>query len=66
MAATAIDPAEARRENRTAAGLLIFALVLVLISAAATAIWGLAALAIIGLVGTLTVFAILIAYAAGF
>ncbi|MDS9468063.1 hypothetical protein RGQ15_10845 [Paracoccus sp. MBLB3053] len=66
MAATQIDPAEARKEARTAAVLFLFVAALIVISALATAIWGLAALNLIALVGTLAVFGVLVAYAAGF
>ncbi|MTH78822.1 hypothetical protein [Paracoccus aestuariivivens] len=66
MAATQLDPAEARSEARIAAGLFLAVLVLIVIAALATAIWGLAALTLIALAGTVTMFGILIAYAAGF
>ena len=66
MAATHVDPIEARQEARTAAKLLMFALALVVFAVVTTAIWGLPALAMIGLAGPVTVFGVLIAYAAGF
>ncbi len=60
-----VSPAEAAHETRVATRLLLFALALLVIAALAFVIWGLPALAMIGLVGTLTVFVLLIAYAAG-
>lgn len=54
-----------RSEARTANFLFAFALVLLVAVVVSVLIWGLPALAMFGLAGTLAVFVMLIAYAAG-
>ncbi|MDQ7777695.1 hypothetical protein [Paracoccus aminovorans] len=53
-------------ERRTARFLFSFALVLVLACVVGFALWGLPALAMIGLAATVLVYGMLAAYAAGF
>lgn len=65
MAATQVNPAEARHEARVAVGLLLLVVVLIAIATLAAVTWGLVALTFLALGGTFLVFAILIAYAAG-
>lgn len=62
---TADQPVHSSAETRTATLLFAFALVMVAITAVSMLLWGLPALAMIGLAGTLAVFGMLIAYAAG-
>ncbi|MFO1138847.1 MAG: hypothetical protein U1E41_07220 [Paracoccus sp. (in: a-proteobacteria)] len=57
--------AELRSEAQTANLLLVFALGLVVLAAIAFLLWGLPALTMIGLVETVAVFGMLIAYATG-
>ena len=63
---TAAQSAESRREDRIAARLLIGVLLLVVLAAAATYLWGLFALTMIGLAATAVVLVLLVAYAIGF
>lgn len=58
--------ADAIAESRTARFLFIFALLLVVALVVGFALWGLPALAMIGLAATVLVFGMLAAYAAGF
>ena len=53
-------------ENRTAARLLLFVALLLLVTVAATLVWGLAGLTTVALIATVVVFGLLTAYAAGF
>ncbi|WP_134679383.1 hypothetical protein [Paracoccus ravus] len=66
MATTHADPAETLAEARMTRVLFLFVLALVAVAVIATTLWGLPALAMIGLIGTLAVFGMLLAYAAGF
>ena len=58
--------AELRSEAQTANLLLVFALGLVVLAAIAFLLWGLPALTMIGLLATLSVYVMLVAYATGF
>ncbi len=60
------SPADAIAERRTARFLFIFALLVVVAMVVGFALWGLPALAMIGLAATVLVFGMLVAYAAGF
>lgn len=62
---TADQPNVLRDEARTATILFAFALTLLVAVLGSLLIWGLPALAMVGLGGTLAVFGMLIAYAAG-
>ena len=55
-----------QRLARTAARLLLFVAVLLLVTVAATLVWGLAGLTTVALIATVVVFGLLTAYAAGF
>lgn len=57
--------AEQQSDNRFANMLFLFAAMVVVLSLIALALWGLPAIAMIGLAATLAVFFMLIAYAAG-
>lgn len=59
------DQAQLQSDNRFANLLFLFAAMLVVLSLIALALWGLPALAMIGLAATVAVFFMLIAYAAG-
>lgn len=63
---TVDQPSSAQTEARTASFLFTFALVLLAVTLVLVLIWGLPALAMLGLAGTLAMFCMLIAYAAGF
>lgn len=58
--------ADALAESRTARFLFVFALLVLVAGAVGFALWGLPALAMIGLAATVLVFGMLAAYAAGF
>ncbi|SIP86996.1 hypothetical protein SAMN05421641_10195 [Paracoccus thiocyanatus] len=61
-----LTPAQARSEARTATFLYLFALMVVVLAVVGILIWGLPALGLIGLAGTVLMFVMLAAYAAGF
>ncbi len=58
--------AELRSEARTANKLFFFAFMLVAVGVVAFLLWGLPALTMIGLLATLSVYVMLVAYATGF
>ncbi|MFC3528886.1 hypothetical protein ACFOMH_11935 [Paracoccus mangrovi] len=59
------DQAQLQSDNRFANLLFLFAAMLVVLSLIALALWGLPAIAMVGLAATVAVFFMLIAYAAG-
>ena len=59
------DHAQLQSDNRFANLLFLFAAMLVVLSLIALALWGLPAIAMVGLAATVAVFFMLIAYAAG-
>lgn len=59
------DQAQLQSDNRFASLLFLFAAMLVVLSLIALALWGLPAIAMVGLAATVAVFFMLIAYAAG-
>ncbi|CAM3010194.1 hypothetical protein SAMN04488021_1258 [Paracoccus aminovorans] len=59
-------PADERAETRTARFLFVFALLVVAAAVVGFLLWGLPALAMLGLAATVLVYGMLAAYAAGF
>lgn len=66
MAAAHIDPETEQDEAQTTARLFTFAIALLVVAIVGAMLWGLPALTMLALAGTVTVLGFLIAYAAGF